>query len=179
MTVAFNRSSWSVWEGQASSSTQLRGPYLSHFLWDCTPRGATHVKDCPNDASHQTVMQKPEKDFSWEVPWAVTNRKRRIALEDGSEQSIPGCAMALRQKEARCLIGPEGRLLWLNHRMPGTGGARGGWKGRRCQTMWSFAGHAKDLCLTLQVEGMWVGSFRDTSKPNFPSMEPSPQRHPS
>lgn len=41
-----------------------------------------------------------------------------------------------------------------------------------------FASQAEGLCLTMQAEGRWAGSCRNTSKPNFPSMEPSPQTQP-
>lgn len=49
--------------------------------------------------------------------WAGFNQEKRQKRAFQVENMA--CAMALWQVDTRSLIGPEGRLLWLNHRTPG------------------------------------------------------------
>lgn len=69
-------------------------------------------------------MQEPEKGFGKEVTWAKSDRMSKSQPEEGAEENIPACDMALRQEEARDLAGAEGRPPWLNQRTPGAEGAR-------------------------------------------------------
>lgn len=168
-------------EGRQAAASSSTHPCSQHYLWDCTQRGATHIKDPSSDASQRCAMQCPQEGFSQEVSWAETNRMSRIHSGEEAEASIPG------REDSLChgpMAGGHEMPYRTRRKTPVTESQNA--RGSAMRPEWGrepdhvgFAGPAEDLWLILQVEGMWAGSFQNTPKAIFLSMEASPQRRPS